>query len=236
MDNLNVDNSQSEGAVGTPNQTVSNSGKGSMDGADRIAQLLDSKLNEALKPILAEVRGVQGRQDKDRKGFQEFLDEYKKHKANGLSDSEAENAAESSIAERVEKQSEKELLRKIAEKVLGPSFAGNEQSVHASIVTSYNLDANDPEVITSVLSQTDPKDAEIAALRLVNKRSTSQSVSSPTGAPTITSTPSRPAGIEQLTSQYQKDMIAARGKPDLLRSIKANAIKAGVPVDSVSFV
>jgi len=231
--NQNVDNFQNEDADGT-NQSVPNSGNGSINGADAMAQLLDAKLAEALKPVLAEVRGVQGRQDKDRKGFQEFLDEYRKQKAKGLSDSEAETAAQSSLDERKATQTDKELLRKIAEKVLGPSFAGNEPSAHASIVEQYNLDANDPEVIASVLTQTDPKDAEIAAARLMNRRQ-SQPSASASAASTIVSTPSAPANVDSLTIQYQKEMSAAQGNPSLARALKAEYAKRGVPVDAVVF-
>jgi hypothetical protein len=123
-DNLNVDNSNSEDAAGTPNQTVPSGENGSIKDADQLAKILDAKLAEALKPVLAEVRGVQGRQDKDRKGFQEFLDEYRKQKAKGLSDTDAENAAEHSLKEKAETQSDKLLLRQIADKLGLSSFAG----------------------------------------------------------------------------------------------------------------
>lgn len=234
MTDQNVDNSNQDGAGGTPSQPVSHGASGSINGADGLAQLLDAKLNEALKPILAEVRGVQGRQDKDRKGFQEFMDEYRKHKSKGLSDSDAEIAAESSIKERTAAQADKDLLRKIAEKVLGPSFAGNEPSQHANIVNDYGLDANDPEVIANVLSQTDPKDAEINAARMSKKRS-QVTPPSATAASTLTSAPPQPADLESKIRKYQTDMIAARGKPSDIRAIKEAAAKAGIPVESVVF-
>jgi len=231
--NQNVDNFQNEDADGT-NQSVPSGGNGPINGADAMAQLLDAKLAEALKPVLAEVRGVQGRQDKDRKGFQEFLDEYRKQKAKGLSDSDARTAAETSLDERAAAKSDKELLRKIAEKVLGPSFAGNEPSAHASIVEQYNLDANDPEVIASVLTQTDPKDAEIAAARLMNRRQNQPSMSA-SAASTIVSTPPPPANVNSLTQEYIQKVIAARGNKSLIKGLKTDYAQKGVPVDNVNF-
>jgi hypothetical protein len=234
--NLNVDNLENDGASGTPNQPVSPSEGGSIKDAELLSQLLDRKLADALKPVLAEVRGVQGRQDKDRTAFREFLDEFNKQKANNpnMTDSDAEHAAERFLKEKQQAQEEKELLRKIAEKVLGSSSPGTGTPAQASIIESYKLDANDPEVVTEVLSKSDPKDAELAALRLVNRR-LQQPNPSPTAAGTLASTPVRPANVEQLTKQYQTEMMAAQGNPSLARALKAEYAKKGVPVDSVAF-
>jgi hypothetical protein len=235
MSNQNVEGSNQNGDDGKPTQSLSNGGTDSINGASsEMAQLLKSQIAEALKPVLAEVRGVQGKQDKAQKGFQEFLDEYERQKAKGLSNSEAGIAAETSIKERTEAQTDKELLRKIAETVLGPSFAGNEPPAHADIVSSYGLDANDPEVIQAVLSQTDSKDAELAAARLLRKRQTQPSTS-PTAASTIIATPPAPAGKEALTKQYRLDMLAAKGKPAEIRAIKDKAIQNGVDIYNQDF-
>ncbi len=102
----------------------------------------------------------------------------------------------------------------------------------AEIARQYELDASDPDVVTKVLSLTDPKEAELQALRLLHKRSAPPS---PSAAGTATPRPSHPANAEELTKAYMKDMIANRGKPEQLRAIKEQAIKNGVPVDSVSF-
>lgn len=233
--NQNVDNSTLEGEGGSPSSPLSQPESGSINDAEkRLSQLLDEKLSKALKPVFDEVRGVQGRQDKDRTAFREFLDEFKKQKASGLSDVDAESAAVSSIAERTEKDKDKQLLRQIAEKVLGSSPDGNGAKAHADIVKSYGFDSTDPDVVREVLSQTDPKDAEIAALRLTIKR---QNITppSPSAASTATPSPARPADVETNTKNYIKEMIAARGNPTLLRQIKADAVKKGVPVDSVVF-
>lgn len=233
MSNQNVDSQENNDAADTK-QEVPNSQSGSINGADQMAKLLDAKLTEALKPVLAEVRGVQGRQDKDRTALKEFMDEYHKQKAKGLTDDAAADAAESSINERKAAQTDKELLRKIAEKVLGPSFAGNEPPVHADIVSSYGLDANDPEVVANVLSLKDPKDAEIAAARLMKRRQTQPSPSA-TAAGTIVTSPTKHAGVEELTIQYKKEVIAARGNRRLITELRDSFAKKGVDVHSVDF-
>ena len=197
----NVDNSNSAGDADKPGQALSQNGSGSINDAEsKLAQLLDEKLSQALKPVFAEIRGVQGKEDRNSKAFKEFLDEYKKQKATGLSDNEAESAAVSSIAERTEVQKDKELLRQIAEKVLGSSPDGNGTKAHADIVKSFGFDATDPDVVRDVLSQTDPKDAEIAALKLTIKRQ-NQTPPSPSAASTLTGTPSSPPDESALISR-----------------------------------
>lgn len=233
--NQNVDNSDSTGDAGKPSQTLSQNGSGSINDAEsKLAQLLDAKLEQALKPVFAEIRGVQGKEDRNSKAFKEFLDEYKKQKATGLSDTEAESAAVSSIAERTEVQKDKDLLRQIAEKVLGSSPDGNGTKAHADIVKSYGFEATDPDVIRDVLSQTDPKDAEIAALRLTIKR---QNVTppSPSAASTATSKPTPPANVEQLTQKYVTEVRNARGNKTLITSLREKYKNEGVDVYSVDF-
>jgi hypothetical protein len=235
--NLNVDN-QAEDANDSPSHSVPSGSGGSIKDTNvELSQLLKAEIAEALKPVLSEVRGVQGRQDKDRTAFREFMDEFKKQKAKGLSDGDAEIAAEGSLKERAETQSDKLLLRAIAEK-LGLSSAGNGTTPNVGVVEVLKqfpeLDANDTDVVTKVLSLTDPKEAELAAHRLMRQRSNPTPPSASAASP-LQGTPTRPAGVEQLTTQYQKDMIANRGKPEILRGIKEQAIKNGVPVDSVSF-
>ena len=234
MTESNVD-TQNEGAVGGQPPVSAQAG-GSISDAEALVKLLESKLDEKLKPVLAEVRGVQGRQDKDRNAFREFMDEFKKQKAKGLDDNEAEVAANQSLQQKAEAQSDKELLRKIAEKVLGPSGSGTPASANAKVVEVLQqypeLDANDPDVVTKVLSLTDTKEAELAALRLLRQRQSAPSISA---APPAQGTPPRqPSDVEQLT-KYRAEMLSARGKPADLNAIKEKYRKAGVPVDNVIF-
>lgn len=68
-ENQTVDNQNQNGAGGSPSKPVSSGVGGSINDTDALSRLLDAKLNEALKPVLGELRGVQGRQDKDRTAF-----------------------------------------------------------------------------------------------------------------------------------------------------------------------
>lgn len=236
--NPNVDNLEQNGADGSPSQSVSSEQGGSIKDSDQLSKLLKAEIAEALKPVLSEVRGVQGRQDKDRTAFREFMDEFKKQKAKGLSDDQAEVAAESSIKERTEAQSDKVLLRQIAAKVLGVSPAGNGVTVNANVVEVLKqfpeLDANDPDVISKVLSLTDAKEAELAIHRLVRQRSNPTPVSASAASP-VQGTPNRSTGVEELTKQYKQAMQAAKGKPSELRSIKDEYLKKGVDIYNVNF-
>ncbi len=208
MTELNVDN-QNVGAEDGQSSVSLQTG-GSISNANELVKLLESKISEQLKPLAAEVRGVQGRQDKDRTAFREFMDEFKKFKGKGLSDNEAEAAATNSLQEKADAQSDKELLRKIAEKVLGSPADGNRANPSANVIEVLRsfpeLDANDPDVVTKVLSLTDEKEAELAALRML--RSRSQSAPSPSAAGMAVNTPPPPA---DLMSQYQKQSQGLRG-------------------------
>lgn len=235
MTQSNVDN-QNDGAVESQSAVSTQTG-GSISDAETLVKLLESKLDEKLKPVLAEVRGVQGRQDKDRTAFREFMDEFKKFKGKGLSDNEAEVAATASLQEKSEAQSDKELLRKIAEKVLGAPASGTRASADAEVVAVLQqfpeLDANDPDVLTKVLSLTDPKEAELAALRLARQRaSKTPSISA---APPAQGAPAKPAGEAELLEKYRQEMLANRGKPAMLNTIKNKYRKEGVPIDNVIF-
>jgi len=235
MTDSNVDN-QNSGA-GEGQAPVSSQAGGSISDADALVKLLESKISEQLKPVLAEVRGVQGRQDKDRTAFREFMDEFKKFKGKGLSDNDAEVAANASLQEKAEAQADKELLRKIAEKVLGSPASGTRATPDAEVVAVLQnypeLDANDPDVVTKVLSLTDAKEAELAALKLVRQRTSKQP--SISAAPPAAGTPARPASDAELISKYRQEMLSNRGKPQALAAIKEKYLREGVPIDNVIF-
>ena len=192
---------------------------------EKMVETMQSNKDKGVNKALNEVEEL-------RKSFSEVQSLMKK----GLSEDEAFETLES-------RKAESEFQRAIVEvrdllkggKSLSTQASGAqiEPSV-AKVINEYNLDANDPEVIASVLTQTDPKDAEIAAARLMNRRQ-SQPSASASAASTIVSTPSAPANVDSLTIQYQKEMSAAQGNPSLARALKAEYAKRGVPVDAVVF-
>jgi len=233
MTESNVDN-QNEGTQGGQPGASSQTG-GSISDAESLVKLFEAKLEEKLKPVLAEVRGVQGRQDKDRNAFREFMDEFKAQKAKGLNDNEAEAAANLSLKEKAEAQSDKQLLRQIAEKVLGSSGSGTPATPDAKVIDvlkQYELDPNDPDVVAKVLTQTDPKDAELAALKMLRQKGSQPSISA---APPAQGSPAKPAGEAEQLAKYRQEMLSNRGKPAALKEIKDKYRKAGIPVDNVIF-
>ena len=164
------------------------------------------------------------------------MEDVKGQMAKGLSLDEAEQAVHAN-----RKAAEKdELLYQIATKLgIGnspQSATGNSLKAAdeaQSVFSEYNVDPNDPEAIPLLGLQ--GTDLVKAVSKLAIKRA-KQSTPDSSEAPSLSSGAPKAPGIEGLTNQYQKDMLAARGKPSLLKSIKENARKAGVPVDSIAFV
>jgi len=104
----------------------------------------------------------------------------------------------------------------------------------AEVVKEFGLDENDTEVIDIYRRFNDPSDQEKAVLRLAASRARKENPSV-SASPTIQGRPNAPAGIEQLTKEYQKNMIAAAGNKAKVKELKDAARKAGVPVDSIVF-
>lgn len=237
-ENQMVDNQEQNGADGLPSTSVSSGNGGSIGDAAQVSKLLKAEIAEALKPVISELRGVQGKADKTGHALQGFLDEYEKGKASGLSNADAAKAADDAIQGREREVHKDALLEQIASK-LGLSSAGNGAPAQASISDVLKqfpeLDPNDVEVVQNVLTQTDPEKAELAASRLLRKRA-NPNQPSPSASGTIVTTPAPPAGVEELTKKYQTDMKAAVGNKSLLKSIKEKARKDGVPVDSIAFI
>lgn len=179
-------------------------------------------------------RAIAGTKDEIAELREQFGTVTKLMKSKGLSEEEAFDVLKAQKEDAEYKQAILEVRELLKGGKSVPAQAGEakiDPSV-AEIVKQYELDANDPDVVAKVLTLTDPKEAEFQALRLLHKRSAPPS---PSAASTVTSKPSHPATSDELIKNYQKDMIANRGKLEQLRAIKEQAIKNGVPVDSVSF-
>ena len=104
----------------------------------------------------------------------------------------------------------------------------------AEVVKEFGLDENDAEVIDVYRRYSNPDEQEKAVLRLAASRARKENPSV-SASPTIQGRPNAPAGIEQLTKEYQKNMIAAAGNKARIKELKEAARKAGVPVDSIVF-
>ena len=230
----NVENPNLEGAEGNQPPVSPEQGK-SIDGKPQSSQEL-LELKQGYARLEKELKGLQSRQDKSTNEVQRFMEDVKSQMAKGLSLDEAEQAVHAN-----RKAAEKdELLYQIATKlgignspqsVTGNSLKAADEAV--SVFSEYNVDPNDPEAIPFL--ELRGADLVKAVSKLAIKRA-KQSTPDSSEAPSLSSGAPKPPGLSGLTQQYQSDMIAARGKPSLLKDIKEKARKAGVPVDSIAFV
>ena len=156
----NVDNSEGNGAGGEATSSASApTGKPVEGTAEELSKLVKSVIAEELKPIKGEISGLYSRQDKDRNQLREFMDEFKKVKAEGKTDEEAEVIAQRNIAEREKQSKRDQVIDALAERFLGtPSTpsAGNGASGAVNpaqeIAKKYNLDMNDKDYADAVKS------------------------------------------------------------------------------------
>lgn len=223
------------GAGGATNSGVSP--EKPIDGAPDQSQVL-LKIQKDLELTRSELKGLQGRQDKETNEVQKFMGEVKKRMASGMS---LEQAEQSITAEQTAAQKD-DLLFKIARKVgvldESPSnTAGNGSPVasdKASTLSMYNLDANDADVAEAIRGKSDPMELKLAALEVAYKRAT-KPVADVSASPSVQGRPTPPASVDALTADYQKEMIAARGNRTAIVETRQKYKKLGVPVDSVVF-
>jgi len=164
------------GADGATNSNVSPAKP--IDGAPDQSQVL-LKIQKDLELTRSELKGLQGRQDKETSEIQRFMGEVKKRMANGMS---LEQAEQSITAEQQAAQKD-DLLFKIARKVgvldESPSnTTGNSVPVandKASTLQQYGLDANDADVAEAIRGKSDPLEIKLAALEVAYKRATKPS-------------------------------------------------------------
>ena len=230
----NVENPNLDGAEGNQPPVSPEQGK-SIDGKPQSSQEF-LQLKQGYDRLEKELKGLQSRQDKSTNEVQRFMEDVKGQMAKGLSLDEAEQAVH---ANRKAAQKD-DLLNQIAAKlgignspqtVTGTNPNAADEAV--SVFQEYNVDPNDPEAIP--LLELRGTDLVKAVSKLAIKRA-KQSTPDSSEAPSLSSGAPKPPGLSGLTQQYQSDMIAARGKPSLLKDIKEKARKAGVPVDSIAFV
>ena len=138
----------------------------SVDGnAGQLSDLVKEAISEALKPIKGEISGLYSRQDRDRNQFREFMDEFKKFKANGLSDSEAEAAAQNALGEKEQTERRNQVLDKLAERFLNtPSPQSPGKGVSgavdaAKVISEHGLNMSDPLVAILANGKYDSEDA-----------------------------------------------------------------------------
>jgi hypothetical protein len=107
----------------------------------------------------------------------------------------------------------------------------------AEVLAELKMSESDPEVMQA-MAQAGGNPLKLAAglatLKEKRAKAPQPTLSSAAAATGGTFVPE--STVAQLTTQYTKDMLAARGNATLLKQIKAEAAKKGVPVDSIGFV
>jgi len=239
----NVDGQQPEGGASEPTPAPSKGQGTPVEGdAAQLSELVKQVLAEELKPIKGEISGLYSRQDKDRNQFREFMDEFKKQKASGLSDTEAEQAAESALQAR-EKQSKRDaLMDQLAERFLNepstqsPGTGASGAGALAQVIRDNQLDANSPAV-AKILADNKGNDVK-AALEI--GRYAGANASKATGDPSASTSMSTGSGVSEkdvsaLTTDYKNEVAAARGNKSLIKGIQGKYKKLGVDIGSVDF-
>ncbi len=223
-----------DGAGETTNSPVS---KTSVTGEDeRLSKIVKSVIAEELRPIKGDISGLYSRQDKQQNAFSDFLVEFNKGKAKGLSDQDAQTQAESALAGREQEAKRQKAIDLVLERFANETstkVTGNSNGVAdeaSKVFEEYSINPNDPEAIPLLGLQ--GTDLVKAVSKLAIKRA-KQSTPDSSEATAITGNPPQPAGVEKLTADYVKDMRSARGKPADLRAIKDKYLKQGVNVHEI---
>lgn len=232
-DTPKVDGTLDEGGADA-NQNLSAQEPKSIQDVNSLSKQVEALLDAKLKPVLDEVRGVQSRQDKDRNRFQEFLDEYKKQVKKGLTEGEAELAAQKVLDQRADDEEQKQLVKRLAARFLAdesPAVASG-ASEHAKVINSLGLEITDPDVVDLVKKGLNAVDFAIEAAKIVRQKATQPN---PTPAQALASQAKNVPQAEATVEAYRKEMLANMGNPTKLRALKEAYREKGVDVDHVIF-
>jgi len=180
-----------QGAGGEPSQTVSQTPQ-PIDG--EVTKLLTG-LGEQVKTLQAELRGLQGRQDKGEKnltGFQEQLARYQQFTDKGMKPDEAlaEMQRVDSFAEW--QRSLETKIDTLAVRLGGIGTTPTEQQKMTEVLSQYGLDPKDPFVASKIQGKAFANELELKAFAgevLLEKTRSPQpnaaQVATPAGAPPL---------------------------------------------------
>lgn len=213
-----------------------------VDNAAKLSELVKEVIANELKPIKGEISGLYSRQDKDRNTLSEFMDEFKKLKADGLTDDAAHVAAEATIKTREQSNKQAEVINALAEKFLDepstqPAGSGTSGAIEAvdaiKMLDEYNVSANSPEFLELLRKGTDKLSVERFILDNVKPKPGA----SPAGIATSAAVSQRAADsdIEELTDEYIKNYSVAleENNREKATNIRREYRKKGVNVDRV---
>jgi hypothetical protein len=230
----NVEETQPEGANADQANVSEGKAKSIADAPPSSQELLE--IRKELQLTRSELKGLQGRQDKEQNEIQRFMEDVKAQMAKGLSFDEAEQAVNKSR----EASLKDDLLFKMAEKlgVLGDSpqnTAGNGSNAAnevAKVFDKYGISANDPEAVPLLdLRGVDLIDG-VASLAIKRAKQTPLDASE---ASSISGKSAPAATPEALKSEYISKMNAARGNRKQIETLKAQYKDKGVDIYSIDF-
>lgn len=209
-------------AANPDNSTVQGQGN-SFDPAKFRAELLaefrtllkdDNSLRQSMKDtVIADVR-------KD-KGMKAIVDEYRKMKADGMTDREIDQELRF-----------RELQAQISSTQSAPVLPGTQNASGTEVTDladTLGLDLRDPK-IAQIAAGADPVKGLIAhAKSLKQSPPSAAALSQPASAPL-------PPNVNALTLEYKNKALAARGNRDAIRAIQAEYAAKGVPVETVDLM
>ncbi len=214
-----VDESVKKGASSPPANGVSAQAQKSIDEA--------AVWQEELSKVKAELRGLQGRQDKASDKLskqQEAIERYEKLIADGKSPAEAKQTItdedfRNGISQRLEA-----LEGSLS---VGTGTTVNEQSDTARIISNLELDANSAEVIEVLGKGLDGSDLELALTKL-KLRQTNKPSPSAASAPSKTASHQSPDDSDDLLAEYAQLSINYTENIERIKKIEGILQERGV--------
>lgn len=213
---------------------VQQTSQGSTDVMPEWAKELKKELAETKRLAQSDKDRAVSRISKDLESIKPLLERVKQ--VTGMDDAQV-----SQLQERLE-------MDEIKRRVLGGETPTNTPASHgsgteamadisAAVIESLGLDLSDTEVAQIHARNTgNIKKMGLELRGLLESRATAPQPNAAANAAPVAGVHTPQPGIEQLTAQYSKDMLAARGNTALLKQIKEQARQKGVPVDSIAFV
>lgn len=235
MTDETLESNSGSGNAGSPNPSASPAGNGSSTSTfdpQKMPEQLESYVSKAIE------KALQSTKDKRISGIEKTLDDFKPVMEQVKALLTPEQLREFN---QIQRDAEFEDLKR---RVYGNTSTstpaiGNQESAAVDVAKVFGergLDLKDPQVaLVANMKYASPQEAELAAYKL-RDRLAATPTHNPAQDVSIVGKSTPPQNVDALTKQYQTDMIAARGKPDAIRQIKEQAMKNGVPVDSVTFV
>lgn len=242
----NVDANAPEGGTGTPNPAPSEGQEAPVAGQaastpPEIVEAIRAVVREEFKPLRKEVSATYSRQDKQDNAFREFMAEYRKQQKKGLSDTEAEIAAQEVIDERTKTSKRDQIIDALADRFLNentpqsPGTGAGGAVNAAQAFAEAGFDLKDPRVSKAMAK--DYKDQDALDLATYRLRDQIQSGPGPTPAQgaAIQGKPPVAPDVAGLTQEYINEVAAARGNKSLIKGIQQKYQKLGVNVGNVDF-